>query len=409
MKGFIIRAAADPGAVEIAVYDYIGFGGISAQAFLGQLRALGNPKTIILRINSYGGEVFDGLAMFNLLRASGAKITTIVDGIAASMASILMMAGDRRAMPANAWMMTHAPKGGVMGEEEDILAYGKMVGQIKGMMARIYGERVGAEKAPELMKGDNWWTAQQCKDMGLIDEILPAADTVQVDKARALGVIAKSSPLFAADPKEMSLGDDLAGVLRMAARFNPAQVYWPDSAAALVAGLATPPAPAPAPAPVTAAAPPPVGSPAPVPGIAELLRDLAAAEGRLAAIRAALPGSPAAPLSGQPVPALPAMPPVPALPAGAPAPALPAVAMEPEMATDPGYADRVLTLCAIEGRPAAEAVRMMAEKLPISTIRARLQALKALPGGPDIATAHAGGSQRDDVKKGWDAALAKLT
>ncbi|MBB8286990.1 Clp protease ClpP, partial [Escherichia coli] len=85
----------------IYIYDEIGFWGVTAKQFVSELNALGDITHINLHINSPGGDVFEGIAIFNALKNQGATITVYVDGVAASMASVIAMAGDTVIMPEN--------------------------------------------------------------------------------------------------------------------------------------------------------------------------------------------------------------------------------------------------------------------------------------------------------------------
>src|SRR5262249_52758891 len=116
MRQWFTMKAGD-GAAEIAIYDEIGksFWGeetVSAKQFLDDLAALGDDvENITLRINSPGGDVFDGVAIYNALVNHKAKITAHIDGIAASAASYIAMAANRIVMPANAFMLIHNAAG----------------------------------------------------------------------------------------------------------------------------------------------------------------------------------------------------------------------------------------------------------------------------------------------------------
>ena len=94
---------------EIVIYDEIGAFGIPAKAFVDELKALGPVAELTVRINSPGGSVFDGVAIYNALKRHDAAITVWIDGIAASIASMIAMAGDEVVMPENAMLMLHDP------------------------------------------------------------------------------------------------------------------------------------------------------------------------------------------------------------------------------------------------------------------------------------------------------------
>ncbi len=103
--------AGGQGEADIYIYDEIGFWGVTAKQFVSDMNALGDITHINLHINSPGGDVFEGIAIFSALKNHGAAITVYVDGVAASMASLIVMAGDTVIMPENAFMMIDKPWG----------------------------------------------------------------------------------------------------------------------------------------------------------------------------------------------------------------------------------------------------------------------------------------------------------
>ncbi|WP_219647033.1 head maturation protease, ClpP-related [Yersinia kristensenii] len=111
---YSIRANANNTA-DIYLYDEIGSRGITARQFAGELSTLGTLSKINLHIHSPGGSIFDGIAIYNLLKKHPAAITVYIDGLAASMASVIAMVGDPIIMPENAMMMIHYPSHYLMG------------------------------------------------------------------------------------------------------------------------------------------------------------------------------------------------------------------------------------------------------------------------------------------------------
>lgn len=107
---FRMQASSNSEA-DIFIYDEIGYWGVTAKQFVNDLRALGDVTHINLYINSPGGDVFDGIAIYNALKHHGAPITVHIDGLAASMASVIAMVGNPVIMPENTMMMIHKPWG----------------------------------------------------------------------------------------------------------------------------------------------------------------------------------------------------------------------------------------------------------------------------------------------------------
>lgn len=143
---FSITAASNVKPVEISIYDMIGYWGISAKSFLDDAKAKGvfDAKNIDIRIHSPGGDVFDGLAIYNTLSRLSANIRIFVDGIAASMASVLVCLPNAKVyMPENAWLMVHKPWGGIAGNANDMREYADFLDRNESMILTAY------EKKPE--------------------------------------------------------------------------------------------------------------------------------------------------------------------------------------------------------------------------------------------------------------------
>src|SRR6266536_1902400 len=140
-----IKAQAN-GTAEVAIYDEIGYFGITAGDFLTELKAL-DVKRIDVRINSPGGDVWDGLAIYNSLRNHPAEITTYVDGLAASAASIIVQAGDHRVAAKASEVMIHEAWGLVVGNAADMRDTADRLDQASGVIAGVYAY-AGRDKAP---------------------------------------------------------------------------------------------------------------------------------------------------------------------------------------------------------------------------------------------------------------------
>lgn len=162
--------------VEIIIYDEIGFFGITAKDFIEEFQKIDKTAAINLRINSTGGDVFDGLAIHNILKRHQGKINVTIDGIAASIASVIAMAGDNIAMPENTFMMIHDPIGFVFGDSEDMRELAETLDKIKSGLVSSYVAKSGldADKVAELMADETWLTAKEAKDLGFSDETIEA-------------------------------------------------------------------------------------------------------------------------------------------------------------------------------------------------------------------------------------------
>ncbi|WP_313687581.1 head maturation protease, ClpP-related, partial [Pantoea sp.] len=122
--------ASGQSAADIYIYDEIGYWGVTAQSFAASLKALGDIDHINLHIHSPGGDVFDGIAIYNLLNAHSATKTVYIDGLAASMASVIAMVGNPIIMPENAMMMIHKPWGITGGDANDMRDYADLLDKV---------------------------------------------------------------------------------------------------------------------------------------------------------------------------------------------------------------------------------------------------------------------------------------
>jgi ATP-dependent Clp endopeptidase proteolytic subunit ClpP len=168
-----IKAAAkasEPDAVDVLIYDEISMWGVSAQDFVKDLQGV-TAKTINLRINSPGGSVFDGTAIFNALKAHPAKVVAHIDGVAASIASIIALAGDEVRMSPNAFFMIHNPWGFSIGDAAEMRKMADVLDKIGGTLAKTYADKCGkpVSEVQDLMDSETWMTADEAKDAGFVD------------------------------------------------------------------------------------------------------------------------------------------------------------------------------------------------------------------------------------------------
>jgi ATP-dependent Clp protease, protease subunit len=186
MKTWYEIRARGTGA-EVLIYDEIGAYGVSAKGFLAELGALPDGVPIDLRLNSPGGSVFDAVAIYNALQRHGGTITVWIDGIAASAASYLAMAGDEIVMPENSFLMIHDPSGIVMGTAADMREMAGTMDKIASSMIRGYAARSGRseEEIASLMAAETWFAAQDALDAGLATRMVePARIAASFDIAR---------------------------------------------------------------------------------------------------------------------------------------------------------------------------------------------------------------------------------
>ena len=170
---YSIKAKANDTA-EISIYDEIGFWGVSAASFAQDLKDCGNNlKQINLHIHSPGGDVFDGIAIYNLLKNHPANVTVYIDGLAASMASVIAMAGNEVIMPENAMMMIHKPWGIQGGDAEEIRKYADLLDKVEDTLISAYSSKTGkaAEELAEMLSAETWLNGKECVEHGFADKL----------------------------------------------------------------------------------------------------------------------------------------------------------------------------------------------------------------------------------------------
>lgn len=162
---------------EIHIYEDIGggwFGGVTASQVKDDLKKLGDKITQLdVRINSPGGSVFEGVTIYNLLKSHDANVTTYIDGLAASIASIVAMAGDKIIMAENSLMMIHKPHGIVVGTSDDYRKGADVLDTVEDTLINTYSNRTStvSELIKDMMKEETWMTAEEALELGFADEI----------------------------------------------------------------------------------------------------------------------------------------------------------------------------------------------------------------------------------------------
>ncbi len=215
---FRIEAKADD-AATVFIYDEIGTWGVTASDFTRELSAV-KANAITLRVNSPGGDVFDGIAIYNALREHPATVTAQVDGLAASIASIIAMAGDEIVIAKNAFFMIHNAWAFAGGGAEDMRKMADVLDKIDTTLVKTYADRTGqTQKAiRQMMADETWLTADESVMLGLADRL---ADEVAVKASFDLSKF-KNAPkdLNKETPKERDIEKLLrdAGVSRTAAK-----------------------------------------------------------------------------------------------------------------------------------------------------------------------------------------------
>jgi len=187
-----IPSASDAGTKTgvLHLYDGIGpYSGVSAQDFARSLKSLGDVDYIELHINSPGGSVFDGAAIYNMLIDHQALVDVRIDGLAASIASIIALAGDQITIAKNAMMMLHNPSAMAWGGASDMRKMAGVLDKVKDTLITVYSDRMGLpdDEISQIMNDESWYTAKEAVDAGLADVVGDRAKRKEDGaKARAL-------------------------------------------------------------------------------------------------------------------------------------------------------------------------------------------------------------------------------
>ena len=175
--GFTFRNVVnDPNAAELFIYDEIGpdwAGLIGAETVKNALEQIGEVERLVVRINSRGGSIIEASAIYNQLVRFDARVEADVDGIAASSASWVMMAGDEIRMAENGMMMIHDPEAVSIGTAQEHRDRAEVLEKMKGQIVNTYATRTGIEegKLNEWMTNETWFTAREAEQEGFIDSV----------------------------------------------------------------------------------------------------------------------------------------------------------------------------------------------------------------------------------------------
>ncbi len=239
--------AAEETETEIAIYDIIGEdfwngGGWTANRMKRALtKASGRDVTV--KINSPGGDVFEGLAIYNELRGYKGKVNVQVMGLAASAASIIAMAADEITMGLGTFLMIHKAWGYVVGNEDDFRSAADLFAKFDGALSDIYVARTkkGADEIANLMRAETWMTPKEAVAMGFadkVDESLKGEPAPNTTENRALAARRQTEAALAKAGHSRTSRAALMGDLGAAPRDASRQTEAPPDASLDLAALA---------------------------------------------------------------------------------------------------------------------------------------------------------------------------
>lgn len=163
---------------------------ISPQTVKDQLKEMSDEKEIIVNINSQGGDVFSGVAIYNMLRRQDAHITVNIDGLAASIASVIAMAGDTVNMPNNAVLMIHNAWTNITGDSNEFKKQADSLERINSVVFNSYIDKnpdIDHALLRQYMDEETWFTAKEAEDLGLIDNITESTRVAAAATSTMLG------------------------------------------------------------------------------------------------------------------------------------------------------------------------------------------------------------------------------
>ena len=227
MNSWYTIRARDSGA-EVLIYDEIGAYGISAKGFLAELGALPDDSAIDLRLNSPGGSVFDAVAIHNALSRHAGTVTVWIDGIAASAASYIAMAGDEIVMPENAFLMIHDPSGLVMGTAADMRDMAGTLDKIAAACcAATRPDPASPKTRSRLMAAETWFDAAEALEAGLATRM---AEPVRIAASFDIGRFRNAPPELVEAVEPAGSDDDAPATADIVAGANDVDAHGQDPA-----------------------------------------------------------------------------------------------------------------------------------------------------------------------------------
>lgn len=201
--------------MDILIYQAIGATGISAQQIIEQVRAVPAGENVVVRINSTGGDVFEGISIYNTL-AELPAVDVFIDGLAASMASMVAMAGKKVYMASNALLMLHKPWVTSGGNADDLRSNADVLDKVEKQLIRAYIKKTGLteQKISEMLAQETWLEATEAQALGFVDEIVDLTPlAASLDLSMFSAVPDKIQAALSANKSRIDQIDSMASVL----------------------------------------------------------------------------------------------------------------------------------------------------------------------------------------------------
>lgn len=189
-----VKNETDEKTADLNIYGYLSNDSwwgdeVTPKDFAKDLKDLGDIENLNIYINSGGGDVFAGQTIYSIIKRHKSNKTTYIDGLAASAASIVAMAGDTVIMPINAMLMIHNPWTFAVGEAKDFIKIAEDLDKIKDSIVAVYKDKTGLTEKEiiDFMDSETWFTAEESKEFNFIDKI---------DKEKQVAACIKGGDLF---------------------------------------------------------------------------------------------------------------------------------------------------------------------------------------------------------------------
>lgn len=179
-------AMASENPNEIKLYGPIGYPGITAEDFKKRLEIADKASPLIVRIDSEGGSVFDGMSIHDAIASWPAGSKAIIESAAFSIASFIPMAADQIEITSNGYLMLHNPYTETQGDDDDHAKMSELLKKLKTSMVGAYSERTGKtpEEIQNIMKSETWFTAKEAQQIGLVDAVLGKKQASQISASK---------------------------------------------------------------------------------------------------------------------------------------------------------------------------------------------------------------------------------
>lgn len=210
-KWWKIKNEIDTENIEVSLIGDIGGFDVDTKEFIEEFKnaCKGNKKKIHLSLNSCGGSVFDGWAIYSTLKAEAPRLTIEVIGLAASIASVIMLAGSTRIMNRGTYMVIHNPWGVCVGEAKDMRVYAERLEMLRKDILNLYKEVSGREEKElsDMMDSETWIDPQKAKDMLFATDINEEAAAASISLTAEAAKLYHNAPKGAIEKTELTVRD----------------------------------------------------------------------------------------------------------------------------------------------------------------------------------------------------------